>query len=372
MDLSSIDYANNQVLIAGRKRILHIVEAMGGGVFTYLVNLSNYLCSEFEVYIAYSIRPQTPKNYRDYFDKRINLIEVKNFRRCISITKDINAFFEIRRIAKYIKPDIIHLHSSKAGVIGRWAFDGRKINIFYTPHGYSFLMKDHGSFCRSIYRLIEMLSSKRNCITISCSPGENSETLKLTKRATYVNNGIDISNLEDLINYSEKDINDHTFTVYTLGRICNQKNPYMFNLIAEKLPHIKFLWIGDGELREVLTSSNIEITGWVDRKTALKYASKADAFILTSLWEGLPISLLESMCIKKICIVSNVAGNIDVIQNGVNGFVCDNIDDFVSAINKVNLKDCNEDMIKSNAHDCIINTYNTIVMAKQYSCIYKF
>ena len=55
---------------------------------------------------------------------------------------------------------------------------------------------------------------------------------------------------------------EHPFTVYTLGRICYQKNPTLFNEIAEALPDVKFIWIGDGELREQLTSKNIEITGW--------------------------------------------------------------------------------------------------------------
>lgn len=55
--------------------------------------------------------------------------------------KDIVAFFEIRRIASEIKPDIIHLHSSKAGALGRFAFNGKRVPLFYTPHGYSFLMR---------------------------------------------------------------------------------------------------------------------------------------------------------------------------------------------------------------------------------------
>ena len=79
-------------------------------------------------------------NYKDYFDKRIHLIEVKNFGRAIDPAKDIAAFFEVKKIAAEIKPNVIHLHSSKAGAIGRMAFNG-KIPMFYTPHGYSFLME---------------------------------------------------------------------------------------------------------------------------------------------------------------------------------------------------------------------------------------
>ena len=119
--------------MAEKKKILYIVEAMGGGVFTYIVDLANELVNKYDMYIAYAVRKQTPKNYKDYFDKRIHLIEVKNFGRAINPTKDIAAFFEVKKIAAEVKPDVIHLHSSKAGAIGRVAFDG-KIPMFYTPH----------------------------------------------------------------------------------------------------------------------------------------------------------------------------------------------------------------------------------------------
>lgn len=300
--------------MAEKKKILYIVEAMGGGVFTYIVDLANELVNKYDMYIAYAVRKQTPKNYKDYFDKRIHLIEVKNFRRAIDPMKDIAAFFEVKKIAAEIKPDIIHLHSSKAGAIGRMAFNG-KIPMFYTPHGYSFLMENYKPMKRRMFKLIESVCAKRNCTTISCSVGEHQESLKLTKHATYVNNGINMAELQEIIDKTEKV--EHSFTVYTLGRICYQKNPTLFNEIAESLPDVKFVWIGDGELRDQLTSENIEITGWADRSTAIRYAVNADVFLLPSRWEGLPISLLESMYMKKACVVSNVIGNRDVIHSDI-------------------------------------------------------
>ena len=76
-----------------------IVEAMGGGVFTYIVDLANELVNSYDMYIAYAVRKQTPQNYKDYFDKRIHLIEVKNFGRAIDPAKDIAAFFEVKKMA---------------------------------------------------------------------------------------------------------------------------------------------------------------------------------------------------------------------------------------------------------------------------------
>lgn len=138
------------------------------------------------------------------------------------------------------------------------------------------------------------------------------ETLKLTQHATYVNNGINMAELKEIVDRTDKV--EHPFTVYTLGRICYQKNPTMFNAIAELLPDVKFVWIGDGELRKELTSENIEITGWADRATAIKYAVNADVFLLPSRWEGLPISLLESMYIRNRV-------DVDLIREHVHGFL---------------------------------------------------
>lgn len=350
-----------------KRRLLFIVEAMGGGVFTYIVDLANALVEDFDMYVTYAVRPQTPKDYVSYFDNRIHLIKVENFTRSIKLGKDIKAFFEIKKIAQEVKPDIIHLHSSKAGALGRWAFNGHKVPMFYTPHGYSFLMRDCSNKKRWIFKFIETVCAKRRCITISCSEGEHQETLKLTKHATYVANGINIGDMSNQLRNVK--VSPHPFTVFTLGRICYQKNPVLFNQIAQAMPDTRFLWIGDGELRGELTATNIEITGWVDRKEALMKSMNADVFILTSLWEGLPISLLEAMYMKKHCVVSNVIGNRDVIHNGKNGFVCNDVAEFIQAIQK-----SQEDKIKefvNKAYQDILDEYNTDVMAQKYIQIYR-
>lgn len=149
--------------MAEKKKILYIVEAMGGGVFTYIVDLANELVNSYDMYIAYAVRKQTPQNYKDYFDKRIHLIEVKNFGRVIDPAKDIAAFFEVKKIAAKIKPDVIHLHSSKAGAIGRVAFNG-KIPMFYTPHGYSFLMASWKHCSGLLHTQLCSRDSKFDCL----------------------------------------------------------------------------------------------------------------------------------------------------------------------------------------------------------------
>lgn len=350
-------------VLAKKKKILYVVEAMGGGVFTYIVDLANILADMYDIYIAYAVRPQTPPNYRDYFDQRITLIEVKNFCREINPIKELAAIREVRHIVDQVKPNLIHLHSSKAGVIGRIAFDGKKIPLFYTPHGYSFLMEDVGFIKRNIYWLIEKTFAKSNCTIISCSFGEYQESIKLTPHATYVNNAINIESLKKSIENVKSE--DHPFTVFTLGRICYQKNPELFNRIAQAMPDTKFLWIGDGNLRDKLSSPNIEITGWMDREKALKKSMNADVFLLTSLWEGLSISLLEAMYMKKLCVVSNAIGNRDVIHSGVNGYICNTVEDYVAAIQE------NKPALREQAYQDLIRHHDIRVQAKKYAAIYE-
>lgn len=354
--------------MAEKKKVLFIVEAMGGGVFTYIVDLSNELVKTYDMYIAYAVRTQTPSNYKDYFDKNIHLINVKNFERAIKPTKDIKAFFEIKKLAKQVKPDIIHLHSSKAGALGRFAFNGKKVPFFYTPHGYSFLMQNHSAVKRYLYKTIEKICGKRKCTTISCSEGEYKESLKLTHAAMYIDNGINVDELRrllDNVNIEE----ERLFTVFTLGRICYQKNPILFNKIALAMPDVKFIWIGDGELRRELSAPNIEITGWTERKRALEYSMCSDVFLLTSLWEGLPMSLLEAMYMKKLCVVNDVIGNRDVIHSGENGFVCCEVNEFVDIIRSAQNGKMNR--LVENAYRDVIEKYNTSVMSEKYIQIYE-
>lgn len=358
--------------MAEKKKILHLVEAFGGGVFTFLVELCNSISDEYDIVIAYSKRNQTPDNFKGYFNENIKFIEVKNFTRNISI-KDLKACIEVRKIIKEENPDIVHMHSSKAGIIGRLVNSKNK-KLFYTPHGYSFLKQDDSKLKRFMYKSIEKIVAmyRRNCTIVACSEGEYKESLKLTKNSTYINNGVNIKEIDRIIKQlKQKEIDVDNLKICTVGRIGFQKNPELFNKIAESFPSLQFTWIGDGELKERLTSKNINVTGWSKREDVIKRVVENDIFILPSLWEGLPIALLEAMYLGKICIVSNVIGNRDVIQNEVNGFVCNKIEDYESVINKIKSKDTNYKMIIRQVKNDIVKYYNIEEMCKKYKILYK-
>ena len=354
------------------EKLLFVCESFGGGTFSYLQELVSSVSDRYDIYIAHSMREETPEDYKSKFAEDVKFIRLENFKREIGLVSELKAATELRRIVKEISPDIIHLHSSKAGAIGRLAVNSKKYKMYYTPHGYSFMMHGAGKLKKSIYYLMEAICAKTKCTTISCSVAEDNITRKLTKRSAVVNNGINTALIDKSIAAAGRDDFDK-LTVFSIGRICYHKRPEIFNALAEKFPHLDFVWIGDGPEKHLLTAPNIRVTGWLDRMSAVRIAAGADVFVLPSFSEGLSLSLLESMYLEKVCIVSNVVGNKDVIRTGENGFLCDGLEDYVSALEAVSVEADAEkiESIKKAAKADVCEKYNTEVMKKAYIDIYS-
>ena len=351
-----------------KKKVLHIVEAFGGGVFTFLVDLANATCDEYEVVLACSIRPQTPMDYKSYFNKKVRIIELQSGTRDISLLEDLKSFIEIKRLIKNEKPDIVHLHSSKSGFLGRMACNEKKMKVLYNPHGFAFLKQDESNIKKGIYKGLEYIAAKKCGSIIGVSKGEYEEALKLSKKSYLINNGIDTTKLPKL---EEKKIDINNLKICTIGRVSYQKNPEMFNEIAKRFPNIKFTWIGKGEMEDALDSSNISITGWMNKNEAIKIMNDSDIFILTSLWEGLPIALLEAMYYKKLCIVTNCIGNRDVIIHKKNGFIANDVEEFVKNIRLI-IDDVDyNDSIKLRAYNDILEHYEFNITARGYIKLYN-
>ncbi len=325
-----------------------------------------------DVIIAYSIRKQTPKDFERYFNKDIKLIRVQNFTRSINPIKDIKAILEVKKLIKDEKPDIVHMHSSKAGAIGRLVISPKQANLFYTPHSYAFCKKDESKLKVKFYKMVESLLGKRKCMTIACSKGEYEEALQLTKNCMYINNGIDINEMNQAIfGEREKRLDRENLKICTVGRIGPQKNPALFNQIAERFPTIQFTWIGDGELREVLKSPNIKVSGWLERKKTIQELYQNDVFILPSLWEGLPITLLEAMYLKKICLVSDVMGNRDVVKQGEDGFICQTETEYCQIIETIKNGKIDYFIMQNRAREKILANHNMDKIAEEYLKIYS-
>jgi len=312
-------------------KVVHVVEALGGGVHTYFKSLTYFFGSievskEIETVVIYSSKRKeiVPENIRKELSKNVTLIEIDMVRE-LSPFHDFRSTLKLRKLLKQLNPDIIHLHSSKAGVLGRFAnsllFSNKK-KVFYTPHGYSFLRQDISSSKRKLFRCIEKYTQRLfGGITIACGDTEYEIAQGLGK-SLLVRNGINIENTEQPYEKTK----NIKLTIGTIGRIMAQKNPSLFNDIALCFPQYDFVWIGDGEDREMLTAPNIKITGWfTDNSEVFPLLNQLDIYLQTSLWEGLPIAVLEAMNYKKPIVATDVIGNKDLVIENENGFLFQNI-----------------------------------------------
>lgn len=355
------------------KKIVYVVESFSAGVYTFLNDLSNSIVDNYQVVIIYSLRKETPKNFRDSFNLKIKFIHI-DMCRGFDIFKNMKSLIKLKRVLRKEKPDIVHLNSSKAGFLGRIACFSNRFNmdnVFYNPHGFSFLQNNEPIWKRKIYFFLESFAAKLGGKIIGCSKGEYEECLKISPKCININNGIDTKIIDEIIN-GLKIKSNGKLKIGTVGRICNQKNPKLFNDIAKYFNDYDFIWIGDGDLRGNLEEKNIEITGWLDRKEVIKELINVDIFILTSLWEGLPLSLLEAMYLGKPVIISSSITNIGVINVDINGFIAYKLSDYIKIIKHIKKNNIMQDeMFKEEVKNNIIVKYGEKQMVKKYVNLYE-
>ena len=109
-----------------------------------------------------------------------------------------------------------------------------------------------------------------------------------------------------------------------------QKNFPLFAEVASRFSETDavFTWIGGGDPPGSHVPANVHVTGWLARNEALAKLAECDVFMQTSLWEGLPLSVLEAMAFALPVLGTPAAGNTELIIDGFNGYVCLSPDDF--------------------------------------------
>lgn len=315
-------------------KLLQISETFVSGVYTYIKQICDFLENDdrFEIHIIYSGDREETKfdQIAKDFSPKVHLHQI-SMKREISPKNDLSSVLTLRKKIKQIKPDLIHLHSSKAGILGRIASFGLNSKVLYTPHGYSFLREDVSESKRNFFFLIEKYVQLFIPVqTVACGDQEYKMASKIdNKRSTLIFNGV---NLESFAKYALKHNVNAQPRIGTSGRISIQKNPKLFNEIAKQFPTYEFYWIGDGDLKNELTEPNIVVTGWKTYDECIEILNSFDLFLSTSLWEGLPFNILEAMALKKPIITNNIDSNLITVQEGINGFVCTEINDFKNAI----------------------------------------
>lgn len=346
-------------------KITHVIESSGGSA-DFVLYLIKHIPqhSHTVIYGERTFGEKVDEVAKKY--SNVALFHWKHAQREIGLWSDLKATIFLFELLKNVESDIIHLHSSKAGFIGRLVcyLQGKR-NVIYTPNGLAFLRLDVSSFKRKMYVLLEKAANWLTGKVVACSRSEAQALIDHGINSSFINNGTEISECE-------AEIEKKQFIIATSGRITIQKNPALFNKIAEQFEDVsvKFLWIGGGELQGVLTSSNIRITGWVDRSTVLRELSQVDTYVSTAAWEGLPFAVLEAMNLCKPLLLTNCVGNVDLVENGYNGFTYNTFDEAVEKINLLIGDKKLKRLLGMNSKDLVIKHFNVESMASLYEETY--
>jgi len=257
--------------------------------------------------------------------------------RPVNITRDMLALIEIFCFIKKNNIDIVHTHSSKAGILGRCAGRLAKAKlVFHTVHGWSF--HDYqNKLERTIFTCLEKLCAKFTDKIIVVSDHDKQKGLnnRIGHASQYVTirYGVDYAefNSKSETIRQELGIGARDLVVGMVACFKPQKSPQdlirLACLARERFPGLKFILVGDGILRGEIEKlinrfdlrDNLVLSGW--RRDIPKILSAIDVFVLTSLWEGLPISVLEAMAAAKPSVVTRTGGVEEVIVDGKTGFL---------------------------------------------------
>lgn len=365
------------------KILLFIDEAKIGGGQQHLLWLAKYLDnSKFEVEVACE--------HEGYLVDELKKINIKVHPIRISNRFSISALIRTYRIIKKVSPEILHTHGGTAGFYGRLAsafgFHGA---VIHTYHGIHYLNFEK-SFLKKLFKLIDQFLLRYTDCTICVAESDYNDGLNAAivkkEKAIVIHNGIDVTKFTNIDNKSDYKIklksDEDTLIIGSIGRLHHQKGyEYLINAskeILNKFPKVKFVLIGDGELRndlEISAKKNGVYNSFVflgNQTEIPKLLAQFDLFVLPSLWEGLPIVLLEAMSAKKPIVATDVNGTAELIENEVDGILVPpkDSDALTSALLRL-LNDKRLSMkLAENGFNKVNKEYNLISMVNKTEALY--
>ncbi len=318
-------------------KVVHVIEASLGGTRRYLEDmvysgaLDNYECS-----LVFSTRRSDPQFYKllDEFGRRNWKLFNVGMKREVDPISDIKSIYSIRRLILELSPDILHCHSSKGGALGRIAaiLIPRRIRpaVIYTPNALAIHLGKQYIFAEKILAGITDLF-------VSISESEGREIAQYTKispgkihtvwpsiASTYY------SPMNQDISRKILNIDQTTKLIVAIGRITEQKDPILFLEIYKQLkkeyPFLQAIWVGDGNLRrrmeEFKQNHGIEgffITGWVN--DVRPFIAAANVVVVPSQYESFGYVSAESLAMERAVAATSVNGSIDIIEDGITGYL---------------------------------------------------
>jgi glycosyltransferase involved in cell wall biosynthesis len=326
-----------------RLRVLHVVEATVGGVRANIQAIVTGLDQDrFQFTVACPLRRQNAFG-DDQFVPFLTSIGIPvlpvPMLRSINPVADAAALFQLVAILRRERFDIVHLHSSKAGFLGRLA---AKIvgggAVIYSPHGLSFLA-DQGRAKRWLYLTLEQAAGRICDRLVATSASERAtivgNRIAPADRVVCIDLGIDPEPLPRQSNRAAQraalGIPAGAIAIGTLARAAAQKNPLLFVDAAARVlasaPDTYFIWCGDGDLR-LAAEARVREHGIAARCRFLGHREDArqvlaafDMFWLTSDYESFGLATAEAMAFELPVVATDVVGTSDVVVPGVTGML---------------------------------------------------
>ncbi|MDK2906718.1 MAG: hypothetical protein PWQ66_679 [Petrotoga sp.] len=259
----------------------------------------------------------------------ITVHTIKNLIHPIKPVVDLKGYRELKNLIKQNNYDVVHCHSTKAGILGRLAASKLKTNkIIYTVHGYWPILQYEGTKRKMAIVLERFLAKKTtDLVLISKSDIDLSKKMKIGSEDKYrlIYNKITMQKdkIKKGVLRKELNINQNKKIIGNVSRVDNPKNPFLFVDIAKEYlknnDNTLFVWVGDGKLREkainYVKKSNLEdkvkFIGF--RENGVDYLNDFDLLLLTSNWEGVPITILETIELNIPILSTDVGGIKEII-----------------------------------------------------------
>lgn len=313
--------------------VAHVTECLAGGTLAVLRHLADELARlHVRQTLVYSRRPDTPEDVAALFPSAMRMMEVRPARGAhldfiSDMTHALNALMADEA------PDIVHLHSSKAGFVGRLALRaidaraGTRSRILYSPHGLAFL-NPLRPWSNAAYWVLERLAGLVDCQPVSCGASEARALASVSRRPARI-----LENAVDQVFFDEQHTEPEQPVVITVGRVCEQKGPDLFAELSVRVrldaENARFIWVGagDADAEAMLRSVGVEVTGWLPQSEVRARLAAATTYVQTSRWEGLPLSVLQAMAIGLPCLVLDAVGNRDAVEHNRTGLVAGSIDE---------------------------------------------
>jgi len=315
------------------QHVAHVTECLAGGTLAVLRHMAAELAAaQVRQTLIYSRRPESPSEIRGLFPESVRLVELRPARGThFDFAADLAC--ALRVLMTGDPPDVVHLHSSKAGFVGRLALrvldarSGTRTRVLYSPHGLAYL-NPLRPWSSAGYWVLERVAGLIDCQPVGCGPGEARALGSVNRRrAVVLENPVDPAFFD-----VQQDEPDHP-VVISVGRACEQKGPETFAELSVRMrldaEDVRFVWVGAGDPHReaMLRAVGVEVTGWLPQDEVRARLAGATTYVQTSRWEGLPLSVLQAMAVGLPCLVLDAVGNRDAIKHNESGLVARDIDE---------------------------------------------